>query len=304
MRKTAKFIYTLAAISSLATFGTFFYPTVSDAWNRYVSSKLISEYVSNESEEEDYTQEYESAVNYNKNLLAEGTNNISSYSVKLSGDTSEEDSTTLSGEVINPDSEYESEVNVFENGMMGYIEIPKINVSLPIYHYTSEEVLAKGIGHLYGSSLPVGGKGNHAVLTGHCGLMSAKLFTDLDNLIEGDIFTIHILGKELTYQVDQIKTVLPNQTEDLSIDKDKDYVTLITCTPYGVNSHRLLVRGERITNIDETNDNDETLIQKTKEIVNFPISIFIFSGLCVIIHLTIIVIIWRKPLCKRNDSEK
>ena len=129
---------------------------------------------------------------------------------------------------------------------MGYIEISKINIKLPIYQGTSEEVLSRGVGHLDHSSLPVGGKNTHAILTGHRGLPSAKLFTDLDKLSEGDFFYIHSLDKVLAYRVDQIKVVLPHETDDLQIVENQDYTTLITCTPYGVNTNRLLVRGERV----------------------------------------------------------
>ncbi|MGQ3738602.1 class C sortase [Bacillus sp. Fil] len=129
---------------------------------------------------------------------------------------------------------------------MGYIEISKINIKLPIYKGTSEEVLSRGVGHLDHSSLPVGGKNTHAILTGHRGLPSAKLFTDLDKLSEGDFFYIHSLDKVLAYRVDQIKVVLPHETDDLQIVENQDYTTLITCTPYGVNTNRLLVRGERV----------------------------------------------------------
>ncbi|WP_088344894.1 class C sortase [Bacillus cereus] len=130
--------------------------------------------------------------------------------------------------------------------VMGYVEIPKINVKLPIYQGTSEEVLSHGVGHLEKSSLPVGGKGTHTVLTGHRGLPSAVLFTDLDKMTESDVFYIHSLDKILAYKVDQIKVVLPSETEDLLIVNDQDYATLLTCTPYGVNTHRLLVQGHRI----------------------------------------------------------
>lgn len=136
------------------------------------------------------------------------------------------------------------------DGIMGTIQIPSIDVSLPIYHGTSEAVLEKGVGHLCGTSLPVGGEGTHAVLTGHTGLSNARLFSDLSLLEEGDVFYINILGETLAYQVDQIKVVLPTQMEDLSIQPDADYCTLVTCTPYGINSHRLLVRGVRIENPD------------------------------------------------------
>lgn len=146
----------------------------------------------------------------------------------------------------------------FGNGVMGAVEIPEINVSLPIYHGVSEEVLAKGVGHMPSSAFPIGGEGNHAVLTGHTGLPSAKLFTDLTKLQEGDVFHIRILGESISYRVDQVKVVLPSEGEDLLPQPGKDYCTLLTCTPYGVNSHRLLVRGERV---EEAQDEAITVMQ-------------------------------------------
>lgn len=139
-----------------------------------------------------------------------------------------------------------NEILNFPGGIMGYIDIPAINVHLPIYHGTEEDVLAKGVGHLPGTAFPIGGVGNHSVLTGHTGLPSARLFTDLTKLSVGDFFYINILGETLVYEVDQIKTVLPSEVSELLPTAEKDYCTLVTCTPYGVNSHRLLVRGRRI----------------------------------------------------------
>lgn len=145
---------------------------------------------------------------------------------------------------------YEDTLNVSGTGIMGYIDIDKIGVELPIYHSTDDSILQIGVGHLQGTSLPVGGKGTHCVLSGHRGLPSAKLFSDLDQLEEGDTFTITIMNRLLTYRIDQVKVVLPEETDDLQIDPDKDYCTLITCTPYGVNSHRMLVRGVRTDNAE------------------------------------------------------
>ena len=141
---------------------------------------------------------------------------------------------------------YDNLLNLHGSGLMGYVEIPKIDVNLPIYHGTSEEVLQKGIGHLLGSSLPIGGEGFHSVLTGHSGLAGAKLFSDLDQLAPGDTFFLHVLGETLAYEVAEINTVLPYETEFLLAAPDEDLCTLVTCTPYGVNSHRLLVRGSRV----------------------------------------------------------
>ena len=143
---------------------------------------------------------------------------------------------------------YNELLNINKNGIMGTIVIPAINIKLPIYHGTSEKILEKGIGHLEGSSLPVGGENTHTVLTGHTGLSNAKLFTDLSEMKEGEFFFLNILGEQLVYQINQIRIVLPTDLEELYIKKGKDYCTLVTCTPYGVNTHRLLVRGERVEN--------------------------------------------------------
>ena len=153
--------------------------------------------------------------------------------------------------------EYESLLRSSDDGVMGYVEIPVIDVSLPIYHGTSEEVLQKGVGHLQGTSLPVGGESTHTVLTGHTGLSHAKLFTDLTEVKEGDIFFLYVMGGKLAYQVDQIEVVLPSELDNLYVEQGKDLCTLVTCTPYGVNSHRLLVRGVR-TDYQEAVDNPDT----------------------------------------------
>lgn len=161
-------------------------------------------------------------------------------------------------------AEYESLLNLMDDGVMGTVEIPVIDVSLPIYHGTSESVLQKGVGHLHGTSLPVGGESTHTVLTGHTGLSKAKLFTDLTEVEEGDIFFLHVMGENLAYEVDQIKVVLPSELDDLKIVPGEDYCTLVTCTPYGVNSHRLLVRGVR-TDYQEAVENPETFEDKEVE---------------------------------------
>ena len=147
--------------------------------------------------------------------------------------------------------DYNRSLNIGGSGVMGYIEIPSIGVTLPIYHGTNEAVLQVAVGHLEWTSLPVGGEGSHCVVSGHRGLPSARLFTDLDKLIEGDIFIFRVLDEVLTYEVDQIRIVEPQNTDDLLIVEGKDLCTLVTCTPYGINSHRLLVRGHRIDNIEE-----------------------------------------------------
>ena len=148
-------------------------------------------------------------------------------------------------------------MNFNGDGMMGSVEIPVIDENIPLYHYTTDKTLSKGAGHLFGSSLPVGGPGTHCVISAHRGLPSAKLFTDLNLLKEGDVFYLHILDRTLAYEVDQILTVLPAQTDSLGITPGKDYVTLVTCTPYAVNTHRLLVRGHRIT-VEEAGQIEKT----------------------------------------------
>lgn len=150
------------------------------------------------------------------------------------------------GEPENADEAYLSLLDIDGSSTMGTLEIPVIDVSLAIHHGTGDDALQSGVGHLEGSSLPVGGTGTHAVLTGHSGMSSGKLFSDLDKLETGDVFLIHVLGDTLAYQVDQIQVVLPEETNSLRIDPEQDYVTLVTCTPFGINSHRLLVRGTRI----------------------------------------------------------
>ena len=161
---------------------------------------------------------------------------------------------------------YETALNVDGSGMMGYLEIPKISVKLPFYHGTSGAVLNEAVGHLEGSSLPVGGEGTHVVLSAHRGLPSAKLFTDLPELGEGDIFILTVLDRKMTYQVDQILTVLPTELEALEVEDGQDYVTLMTCTPYGINTHRLLVRGHRIENLPEEEVKSIPVVQVEREL--------------------------------------
>ena len=172
------------------------------------------------------------------------------YNQNLTGSPVRDPFVEGSGMAMSED--YASVLNV--DGLMGYLEVPKISLSLPIYHGTSEEVLKKGIGHLEGSTLPIGGASRHAVLTGHSGLVQAKLFTDLTRLQVGDLFYAHLLGQTLGYQVDKIKVVEPNDTGDLMRVQGEDYCTLLTCTPYGVNSHRLLVRGTRVDYLPEVHE--------------------------------------------------
>ena len=206
------------------------YPTVSDYWNSYHQSRAIAAYTEGVSQiDADVNGSMmEDAEAYNSRLLEKKENRYRLTEAE--------------------EEEYNSLLDVTGTGIMGYVEIPKLKMSLPIYHGTEDTVLQIAVGHLEGSSLPVGGSGTHCVLTGHRGLPSAKLFSNLDEMEEGDTFSIHVLDRTLTYQVDQIRIVEPREVEDLEIEEGKDYCTLLTCTPYGINSHRLLVRGYRIAN--------------------------------------------------------
>lgn len=208
------------------------YPTVSDWWNSLHQTRAIASYSETVASMDNsiYDEIWQSAERYNADMLAAGTH------------------WTLSDEELEA---YNAELNVGGNGVMGYIEIPKINVSLPIYHGTDANVLQIAVGHIEGSSLPVGGESTHCVLSGHRGLPSAKLFTNLDQMEIGDIFMIQVLNETLTYEVDQILIVLPYELDALKISEGEDLCTLVTCTPYGVNSHRLLVRGHRVENREE-----------------------------------------------------
>ena len=183
--------------------------------------------------------------------------------------------------------DYESQLNIMGNGIMGYIEIKKINCFLPIYHGTADTVLTVAVGHIEGSSLPIGGSTTHAVLSGHRGLPSAKLFTDLDKMVIGDTFIIQVLNETMTYEVDQVRIVKPSEVSELKLVPGRDYCTLVTCTPYGVNSHRMLVRGHRISNEEEAAQvrvvGDALRIQPTivAPIVAAPILLVLFVSIMV-----------------------
>lgn len=222
------------AVLFLAGLSVLLYPFVANQWNSYRQSRLMSSYEEGVAEkvangEIDYGAEWEKARAYNDALMPMILPD--SFAVAEASDR---------------DEAYMNCLNINGDEIMGIVEIPKIDVELPIYHTTDEEVLQIGAGHLEGSSLPVGGESTHAVISAHRGLPSATLFTDLDQLVEGDHFLLHILDDTLCYEVDQITVVEPDQTESLSVVEGEDLVTLLTCTPYGVNTQRLLVRGHRV----------------------------------------------------------
>ena len=221
-------IPTLALVAILLVgLSLLLYPTVSDYWNSMHQSKAVAGYNETVSQldDEECDRLWQEAVAYNRTLV------------------NKEGRFLLSDEER---SEYERLLDVNGTGIIGSIDIPSIQCSLPIYHGTDEGVLQIAVGHIEGSSLPVGGEGTHCVLSGHRGLPSARLFTDIDRLETGDRFTLRVLNKTLTYEVDKISIVLPYEVDNLAIEEGKDYCTLVTCTPYGVNSHRLLVRGHRV----------------------------------------------------------
>ena len=207
------------------------YPAFSDFWNSKTQSRVIADYESvlDNLDENDYSAVFERAYDYNKSLYETNYPLVNYKNVPG----------------------YYDALRITDNDMIGYLKIERIGVELPIYHGTSDDVLNKGVGHLEGSSLPVGGENTHSIMSAHRGLPSSKLFTDLDRLEKGDTFQIVVLDQVLTYQVDSIKTIEPNDVSDLEIIEGGDYCTLFTCTPYGINTHRLLVRGVRIETIKE-----------------------------------------------------
>lgn len=233
----------LAVIVCLTGLGVLLYPTISNWWNLWMQSRLISEYerkVEELADTEEFTEIYEAARIYNEKL----------YQLGLSFASIDANDERLS---VNGQN-YDQLLNINGNGVMGYVVIDKIDVRLAISHGTDDAVLHDGVGHLEGSSLPVGGENTHAALFGHRGLPSALLFTDLDQIEIGDYFSVNVLGKVLNYQVDQILVVEPYETDPLEIEEGKDYVTLVTCTPYAVNTHRLMIRGARVEDAIDHNE--------------------------------------------------
>lgn len=235
-----KIIVTLFIGASLVMM---FYPWISNFVNQHQADITVDNYKKKEKSlsEEQKEEMWKKAQMYNADLAQN--------QVELTDPFVESKSAIKSGLI------YNNLLNIDKSGMMCYLEIPCINVNLPVFHGTAASTLERGIGHLEGSSLPVGGKSTHAVLTGHTGLNNAKLFTDLTEVKEGDLFFLHTLGKDLAYRVIETEVVLPEETQDLLIRKGKDLVTLITCTPYGVNSHRLFVTGTRTKYTPEEKEN-------------------------------------------------
>lgn len=255
------------------------YPTVSDYWNSLHQSQAITHYADQVAMLDDgrFDQLWDDAYRYNQSL----TQKLDRYAM------SDQDR-----------EEYESILNITGEGILGSIDIPAIGVSLPIYHGTESSVLQSAIGHMEGSSLPTGGKGTHCVLSGHRGLPSARLFTDLDQMTEGDLFTLQILNETLTYEVDQIVIAKPNKMEYLEIDPEQDYCTLLTCTPYGVNSHRLLVRGHRVENPEE-----EKIVHVTADAMQIePLIVSPLVAVPMLLVLLLVLLIPKRPRKKSGGA--
>ena len=263
----------------LVGLGLIVYPTFADYWNSMHQYHAILDYAEEISVMDDnqYEEMLEEARAYNEKIAERGINWILSDEEK---------------------AYYRTLLTAGSSGIMGYIDISKIDIKLPIYHGTSEDILQTSIGHLEGSSLPVGGEGSHCALSGHRGLPSAKLFSDLDKLKEGDTFVMVILSETLTYEVDQIRVVEPSDMTELKIEPNKDYCTLVTCTPYGINTHRLLVRGHRIENAD----GDLRVVADAIQIEPVFIAPFIAVPILVIMILLMLITTGKKPRKKQADT--
>ena len=269
------------------------YPTVSNQWNTYRQNQLISSYeeLIGKMAEEDFTKEWEKANAFNDTIIH---NNIFGDVFGENGD-----------DIKN--TEYWQILNVGNDGVMGYVSIPKINVKLSIYHGTADDVLQTGIGHLNGTKLPIGGESTHSVLAAHRGLPSARLFTDIDQLERGDMFYIHVLDETLAYQVDQILDMVDKDDNEtlqkaLQIEEGQDHVTLFTCTPYGVNSHRLLVRGTRVPYNGEEEIESTAAESMLKSIQNYYM-IYLILGLSVTLLVILLMKFLIKPGKKKHKKE-
>ena len=274
--KKGNFTTWLLLLILLAGLSLLLYPTVSDYWNSFHQTRAIASYAEQVAvlDNNQYDAIWSEAAEYNRSLLERSNTYL----------LSEEQKQT-----------YERLLDVSGLGVMGYIEIPSIDCSLPIYHGTEESVLQIAVGHLEWTSLPVGGESTHCVLSGHRGLPSAKLFTNLDKLREGDLFMLRVLDEVLTYEVDQILIVEPQEIAALQITEGEDYCTLVTCTPYGINTHRLLVRGHRIENAPEAR-----LVRVTADAVQIePLLVAPIVALPMLLMLLILLLLPKRP---KNDN--
>lgn len=285
-RKIANVLF---GLMFLIGFGILVYPTVSDQWNTYRQSRLISNYETTVENltEEDFSDEWQKAIAFDQALVRND----------LYGDVFGEDDGELES------TEYWKVLNVANDGVMGYLSIPKINVKHAIYHGTGDKVLQTGIGHLNGTKLPIGGESTHSVLAAHRGLPSARLFTDLDQIKKGDMFYVHVLDEILAYQVDQILDMVDKDDHEtleaaLQIEEGKDQVTLFTCTPYGVNSHRLLVRGTRVPYNGEEEAETSVAESMLKTVQNYYM-LYLILGL----SITFLIILFMRFLFKAKDKK-
>jgi len=274
--KKKSFTNIILILMLIAGLSLLIYPSFSDYWNSKHQTRAIANYaeVVAQMDDENYDEIWNAAREYNRSL------------------NERQNCYVLSDEQL---EEYNRLLNISGNGIMGYIEIPKIDCSLPIYHGVDESVLQVAVGHIEWTSLPVGGDGSHCVMSGHRGLPSAKLFTHLDQLLVGDLFMLSVLDEVLTYEVDQILIVEPHELDALAIEEGKDYCTLVTCTPYGVNSHRLLVRGHRVENQEVA-----STIRVTADAIRIePIVIAPFVAMPILFVLLIALFI-RHPKKKKS----
>ena len=288
MKKSLKNIPILLVF--LAGLALLFYPLVANKWNSYRQEQLTVHYTDAitqlvEEGKIDYKEQWDIALTYNKNLIPSILPD--SFSVAEKREEASES--------------YTEALNLAGDGMMGTIEIPKIGVSLPIFHTTEPEVLDKAVGHLEGSSLPCGGENTHSVLSAHRGLPSATLFTDLDKVKLGDHFLLHILDDTLCYEVDQILTVEPDDTSALMVEQGSDLVTLLTCTPYGINSHRLLVRGHRVPYVPEVISEDEKNVVHS---VHTNYLLWVVIGLTVTVIAIVAMVVISSRMVNNRDSKK
>lgn len=278
-KKKDNYITLLLFLILLAGLSLLLYPSVSNYWNSLHQTRAIATYaeeVANLNQDQ-YDEIWAAAESYNASL----TDRVNAYQLS---DAQKE--------------EYQQLLNVSGLGVMGYIEIPSIDCSLPIYHGTEESVLQTAVGHLEWSSLPVGGESTHCVLSGHRGLPSARLFTNLDKLREGDTFLLRVLDETLTYEVDQILIVEPQDTAALEIVEGQDYCTLVTCTPYGINTHRLLVRGHRIDNIEEAK-----IVRVTADAIQIePLLVAPIVAIPILLLLLILLLLPKQPRKKHGGE--
>lgn len=286
--KIATFFVVLFFIAGL---GVFNYPVISTLYNQLHEGTVMASYDEKvaQMEQEELDALYKQAQDYNRKIAEEGPTVQDAFE---------------QGETVE-DELYDQTLNMEGSGVMGSIEIPKIHVFLPIYHGTSPDVLEVGVGHLQGSSLPVGGDTTHSILTGHRGLPSAELFTNLDRLEEGDIFYIHILRKTLAYKIYNIETILPEEVENLIIEEGKDLITLVTCTPYGINSHRLLLHAER-TVYEEPEQEINTAEARSQNLWKWLLEqkSFLISAAVLVLLLLYLILSFIRNIIKKGKTEK